>query len=251
MPLNIIFEDSYLLVVDKPPGLVSTPSETQTDPTLADILNQEYHISLERGGLVHRLDKDTSGLIIAAKNQAIFDNLQAQFKERRVQKEYIALIHGRVEEETEVNAPIARNPGDREKFVVLADGRDAVTSLHLLQVYTMPETSINQLFGGFNKIQMRRIFAGKYPEFSLVRCFPKTGRTHQIRVHLKYINHPIVGDEKYGGRKTVRLDHRWCPRQFLHAAKITFEHPITGQVLNLASPLASDLQVALDYLKAE
>lgn len=254
MQLNIIFQDDEIIVIDKPPGLVSTPSDTQNEPTLADILNSEYGVSLERGGLVHRLDKDTSGIILATKTLESFDALQSQFQSREVKKEYLALVHGFLDKRGIIQGNVGRNPGDREKFVVFEageDGKEASTEYETQQLLEMTDDSLHELFSGFNKIQMRKINSSHYREFSLVRCFPKTGRTHQIRVHLKHINHPIVGDEKYGGRKTVRLDHRWCKRQFLHAAKITFKHPKTQRLLEFESRLAPDLQEALQYLEAK
>jgi len=249
--LDILFEDDYLIVVDKPPGLVSTPSETQTEDTLADILNRDYEVKLERGGLVHRLDKDTSGVIVAAKQKEAFDKLQAQFQERTVKKEYTALVHGFVKKDGEVVGAIMRNPQNREKFTVDPRGREAATEYKVLNRLEMEEVTVNELYPEFSKIQLRKLHSLLYTQYSLLRCFPKTGRTHQIRVHLKYINFPIVGDEKYGGRKVVRLDHRWCKRQFLHASKITFNHPITGELLNLQSPLPDDLRQALNYLTME
>jgi 23S rRNA pseudouridine1911/1915/1917 synthase len=249
--LKILFEDDYLLVVDKPAGLVSTPSETQTEGTLADILNKEYGVKLDRGGLVHRLDKDTSGVILAAKTEEIFDNLQAQFKERTVKKEYTALVHGFIEKDGVVKGPIIRNPGDREKFIVDPSGKEAVTEYKVIRRLTINDEQLTNLFPDYSKIQMKKLFANRYQFYSLLQISPKTGRTHQIRVHLKYINFPIVGDEKYGGRKTTRLDHRWCQRQFLHASKITFHHPKTGKEMSFESPLPEDLRKALSYLEME
>lgn len=246
--LQIIFEDENLLVVDKPAGLVSTPSETQAEGTLADILNKEHGVQLDRGGLVHRLDKDTSGLILAAKTQEIFDGLQAQFKDRTVKKEYLALVHGVMEQSGKIEAKIGRNPINREKFTVMDEGREATTLYTLEKHFEMKEETIDELFSEFNKIQRRKLKNLNYGKFSLVRCFPETGRTHQIRVHLKHIGFSIVGDEKYGGRKVVRLDHRWCPRQFLHAARISFIHPKTGEKLEFESPLPEDLEKALSFL---
>jgi len=254
--IKVIFEDDSMLVLDKPAGLVSTPSETQKEPTLADILKSDHGVSLERGGLVHRLDKDTSGLILAAKDQASFENLQAQFADREVKKEYLALVHGFAPESGEIKGAIARNPGDREKFIVMKDlemgfdaAREASTEYQREELRVMSEEVMQSVFEGFNKIQMRKLHSSGYGKFSLIRCFPKTGRTHQIRVHLKYLGFPIIGDEKYGGRKTTRLDHRWCQRQFLHAAKISFNHPKSGEEMTFESPLAEDLQKALKNLE--
>lgn len=257
--LRVVFEDDSLLVLDKPPGLVVTSSETSKEDTLEDLLRSDFGIKIERGGIVHRLDKDTSGLIVVAKTQGVLENLQAQFKERVVKKEYLALVHGFIEEKGIVDAPIARNPGDREKFTAIdqlasqtwSGVREAVTEYEPLQRLEISEKRIVEIFPDFNKIQLRKLNATRYTLFTLLRCKPHTGRTHQIRVHLKYIGHPIVGDDKYGGRKVVRLDHRFCPRQFLHAARLEFNHPATGKRMSFESKLPEDLKKALDKLEVK
>lgn len=246
---QIIWQDEFLAVIDKPPGLVVAPTETQIEPTLADLLKQDLNIDLDRGGLVHRLDKDTSGVMVVAKTQEALDNLQSQFKERIVAKQYLALAHGWLSQNYAVNAPIMRNPGDREKFIVHQEGREAQTQIDIEQKYRLSEEQISQIFEDYNKIQMRKLDASQYGLFTLVKCSPKTGRTHQIRVHLKYINHSLVGDAKYGGRKLSRLDHRWCPRQFLHAHQLEFNHPVTNDRLKFVSPLAADLVASLAKLE--
>lgn len=250
--LKIIYQDDYLLVIDKPAGMVSTPADTIQAATVSDILQTEYGMKLDRGGVVHRLDKDTSGILLAAKTTEALENLQAQFKNREVHKQYLALVHGLIEEPGVVNGAIARNPGNRESFIVdekLPNAREAVTRYEAVQSYQLSDVRLQEIFSGFNKIQMRKLDRSKYGEFTLVRCFPLTGRTHQIRVHLKHIGHSIVADEKYGGRKTYRLDHRWVDRQFLHAAKIEFKHPVTGEKMEFESPLPEDLQEALMLLQ--
>lgn len=249
VPLNIIYEDNDLLVINKPPGLVSAPSETLNDQSLSGLLVEEKGLSIDRGGLVHRLDKDTSGLILAAKNLEAFENLQAQFKSRVVKKEYTTLVHGFTLEQGEIDGPIARNPENREKFMVTPLGREARTLYYQLKKMVMKDQVREELFGDFNKIQKRKMDTQNYYDFSLLRCLPETGRTHQIRVHLKYINFPIVGDEKYGGRKTVRLDRRWCKRLFLHASKIEFNHPQLGEKLVFDCPLPEDLRKTLEFLE--
>ncbi len=245
--LRFIYQDEDLLVIDKPPGLIVDPAETVKEETLADILQKDFHIKLFRGGIVHRLDKDTSGLILIAKTQPVLENLQSQFKERIIKKEYIALSHGSITEGGKVLGNIGRNPGNREKFIVLEEGKEAVTEYEPLQRLEISEKRLVEIFSEFSKIQFRKLYAIRYMLFTLLRCKPKTGRTHQIRVHLKYIGHPIVSDEKYTGRKTYRLDKRWCPRMFLHAAKISFRHPTSGEWVTLESPLPEDLKKALDY----
>ena len=265
--LKVIFEDGSLLVLDKPPGLVVTSSETQSEPSLQDILAKEYKISAERSGIVHRLDKDTSGLLLVAKDDETLAALQAQFKSREVKKEYLALVHGFIEKAGKIEAPIARNPGDREKFVVVRPckvgpyeatnarpacnamrsiaGREAVTEYKPLELRVMSPEFMEKIFQGFTKIQFRKLRTMNYEQFTLLRCHPLTGRTHQIRVHLKYLGFGVVGDSKYGGRKTVRLDHRWVPRQFLHAAKLEFTHPRTGEKMSFESKLPEDLEKSL------
>lgn len=244
--LNIVFQDEYLMVVDKPAGLVVTPAESHKEKTLAEILKDEYSIDIERSGIVHRLDKDTSGLILVAKTPESFENLQNQFRDRTVKKEYLALVHGKLEKEVVVKGAIARNPQDRERFVVMEEGREAETIFKPISNIQYP---ISNFQSEFNKIQMRKLERSNYGQFTLVRCIPKTGRTHQIRVHLKHLGFPIVGDTRYGGRKTVRLDHRFCKRQFLHAERIEFDHPKTGERMSFVTPIPSDLKEVLDLLE--
>jgi len=248
--LKVLFEDGQILVVDKNAGMVVTPADTIQEETISDILVSEFGIELDRGGVVHRLDKDTSGVLIVAKTQESLENLQAQFKERLTKKQYIALVHGVINSEEIVKGSISRNPANREKFIVLEndDSKPAETRFVPVKKLVMNEEKIGEIFVGFNKIQFRKIHSSNYPEFTLVDCHPLTGRTHQIRVHLKHIGFPIVSDEKYGGRKTVRLDERWCPRQFLHAVKLEVNHPKTGKRVSFKSPLPEDLEKALSVL---
>ncbi len=244
----VIYQDDDLLVLNKPPGLVVESAETVKEETLADISQKEFGIKLIRGGIVHRLDKDTSGIILLAKTQTALENLQSQFKERITKKEYWALIHGTITEKGRVEGDIARNPKNREKFIVLEGGKEAVTEYEPVERLQFTGDRLQEVFVGFNKIQMRKLSTIHYNLFTLLKCFPKTGRTHQIRVHLKHINFPIVADEKYVGRKTFRLDKRWCPRMFLHAKKIGFYHPISGGWMELESKLPEDLEKALSFL---
>lgn len=253
--LEVVFSDDSLMVLEKPAGLVVTSSETQSSQTLEDILKEEFSINLDRGGIVHRLDKDTSGLILVAKTAEAMEKLQAQFKSREVKKEYLALVHGWVEEAGRVEGAIMRNLCDREKFIVVASqaspgvAREAVTEYEPIEKFKIESEKLKAIFEGFNNIQMRKLERSRYGQFTLLRCYPLTGRTHQIRVHLKYAGFPIVGDEKYGGRKTVRLDHRWCKRQFLHAAKLSFTHPQSGERIELESALPEDLKQAIETLE--
>jgi 23S rRNA pseudouridine1911/1915/1917 synthase len=229
---------------------VVAPAETTKDQeTLADILQKDFGINLERGGIAHRLDKDTSGIMLIAKTSIALENLQHQFKERMVKKEYLALVHGLMDKGGVVSGSISRNPKNREKFIVFDDGKPAETAYEPVTSYQLPATKYESIFGEFNKIQKRKLERNDYGKFTLVRCFPLTGRTHQIRVHLKHIGFSIVGDEKYGGRKTARLDGRWCKRQFLHAAKIQFYHPQDGRKMEFESELPEDLKEALGNLE--
>jgi 23S rRNA pseudouridine1911/1915/1917 synthase len=231
---KVIFEDEIILAVNKPAGLVVNRSDTtQNIPTLQEWL--EEYLKLpglgigNRAGIVHRLDKDTSGIIVVAKTQPAFENLQSQFKERRVEKKYLALGHGRIEPPNgTIKASVSRSPFNRKKFGVFLGGREAETEYKILGYYDPP-------FGGLGT-------------FSLVELRPKTGRTHQIRVHLKHIGHPVVGDEVYAGRKTYQADRIWCPRQFLHAMSLAVIHPQTGKKVEFSSPLPADLKKALSGL---
>lgn len=223
MNLEIIFEDNDLLVINKPSGLTVNRSETTKGDTLQDWLEEKYKFDVERSGIVHRLDKETSGILIIAKNTPAFENLQTQFKERVVKKTYIALVHGKISSDGEVRVPVGRLPWNRKRFGVLAGGREAVTKFKVI-----PHGQNSKLI---NNEQM-----------TLLELYPETGRTHQIRVHMKYLNHPVFADELYAGRKTARNDRKILPRLFLHAAKISFIHPKTGKRVEFTSELPKVLK---------
>lgn len=217
------------MVIDKPAGyIVNNAETTKGQPTVQDWLMEDNRSEIARdmelrSGIVHRLDKETSGLLIIAKTKQSFEKLQSEFKERVVKKTYMALVHGRVEnEEGKIEASVGRLPWRRDRFGVLPGGREAST--------------------GYKVVDR---FEKDSEEYSLLELYPKTGRTHQIRIHLKYINHPIVGDSFYAGRKTARKDRVWCPRLFLHAFKIEFVHPVTRKVIKLEAPLEEDLSTSL------
>lgn len=232
MEPKIIFEDDSLFVIEKPAGwIVNEAATTKNQPVLQTWLRQfDYPLaddSESRHGIVHRLDKETSGVMIVAKDKDSFDKLQAEFKAREVQKTYIALVHGKITpEEGEINVPVGRLPWRRDRFGVVAGGRNSQT---------------------FYKV--KEFFPGNNAGHTLVEFFPKTGRTHQIRIHCKYIGHAIVADEFYAGRKTARNDRKWCPRLFLHAASIKFIHPVSGQPVEFSSPLPEDLSGVLDNIR--
>ena len=252
--MKIIFEDQHLMVIDKPPGLVVDKSETQRKETLQDILQNDYKIPVERGGIVHRLDKDTSGVMLIAKTTQSLEKLQVQFKDRQTKKEYLALVHGLIKEGGIMQGAIGRNPRDRSKFTVLENseglfagrqGKEAETEYNPVKNLQFTIYNLQSIFQSFNKIQFRKLERLNYNQFTLVLCKPLTGRTHQIRVHLKHLGFPLVADEKYAGRKVYRLDHRWCPRQFLHAKKIGFYHPETDLWMEFEADLPDDLQKVL------
>ncbi|MFW6110075.1 MAG: RluA family pseudouridine synthase [Patescibacteria group bacterium] len=231
--MNIVYEDDFILVVNKPSGLVVNRSETWKGETLQDKLEDFFGLEDagvgERAGIVHRLDKETSGLLLVAKDEDTFSFLQQQFKQRQVRKMYLALVHGKVEEERFiVDAAIARNPQDSMKFAVVEDGREAVTTF---------------------EVDERFVKGGE--DFTLLRVFPYTGRTHQIRVHLCALNHPIVSDLRYGGSVRARADREWCNRLFLHAAYLNFVSLENAhERMEVTSSLPEDLIACLDLLES-
>lgn len=235
---SILFEDNDLVVLEKGPDMVVNRSGTSSDNTLQDWVESNIQFTIhdlqaknkeeqsdfvKRSGIVHRLDRETSGIILVAKNEKTFLALQSQFKDRHVRKEYVALVHGHIEGDTGViDVPVGRLPWARTKFGVHPEGRAALTEY---------------------KVEKRAeldVARGKIP-VSLVRVYPKTGRTHQIRVHFQHIHHPVFADSLYAGRKTGRGDRAILPRQFLHAAGIEFVNPVTNETMRFESPLPSDL----------
>lgn len=267
--LQVLFEDDDLLAVAKPFGVVVNRSESYKFPTVQDWMseyfkknppmgregwqnllpedfNPEYGTSqevfTERIGMVHRLDKDTSGILLLAKNPGSLANLLSQFRNRTVVKEYVCLTHGKFAMESgTISLPIARRQDDRKKFGVVPEGRPAVTNYQVEKFF--PDFRSEQLDQTSGELRL-----GLYQGFSLVKCQPKTGRTHQIRVHLQHLQHPIVGDYTYVGKKRAKIDSLWCPRQFLHASKITFSHPRTNKNLTVDAPLPEDLSLVLRFV---
>ena len=184
------------------------------------------------------MDKETSGILVIAKTSPVFQKLQEQFKDRKINKFYTALVHGKVEpKEGEINLPVGRLPWNRERFGVIPGGRESTTSYRSISNFQIPNKKSNSL---------PRIVNDK---FTLLELYPKTGRTHQIRIHLKYLGYPIVADEFYAGRKTARRDRIWCPRLFLHASGISFSHPAQEKTLTFKSELPIDLTRALNTLE--
>ena len=232
MEPKVIYQDENILVIDKPAGWIVNEAETtKGQKVLQTWLSQKfnYPVAKDRGvrcGIVHRLDKETSGILIVAKTKNVFTEMQRQFKSREVEKSYTSLVHGKVEpKEGVIEVPVGRLPWRRDRFGVLPGGREAKTGYKVIRYYTGEG------------------------DYSLLELYPKTGRTHQIRIHLKYIGHPVVADEFYAGRKTAREDRKWCPRLFLHATKIKLNHPGTGKEMFFESELPSDLETSLKTLK--
>lgn len=221
IPLDIVYEDDDVIVINKPQGMVVHPAPGHDEHTLVNALL--YHCPLStingtfRPGIVHRIDKDTSGLLMVAKNDKAHRFLAEQLKDKTNIREYVALVHGRIaEDEGTINAPIGRSLKDRKKQAVVKDGRNAVTHFEVLK---------------------------RYRDYTLVKCILETGRTHQIRVHMKYIGHPLVGDPLYGPKKTIKGNG-----QFLHAGKLGFVHPTTGKLLIFEAPLPKIFQECLEKL---
>jgi len=216
--------DADLLVVNKPPGLVvhpgpGHPAGTLVNAILARVPDLAGIGGVLRPGIVHRLDKDTSGLLVVAKNEATLRALQAAVKARAVVRRYLALVHGRVvPAEGTIEAPIARHPRQRQQMAVVAGGRAAVTRYRVVE---------------------------QFAAAALVEATLLTGRTHQIRVHFAHIGHPVVGDHVYGRRRET-----WgMNRQALHAYRLVFAHPRTGISVEVESPLPEDMAAALDCLR--
>ncbi|HJQ33404.1 MAG TPA: RluA family pseudouridine synthase [Pyrinomonadaceae bacterium] len=235
IPLDVLHEDDEVVVVNKPAGLVVHPAAGVPSGTLANALAFHFnqlseHAGSLRPGIVHRLDRDTSGVIVVAKTARAHESLSEQFRARTVFKSYVALVHGVTREEKgKVEEPLARDPRNRTRMAVVRGGRAALSLW-----------------------RVRR----RYERFTLLDVQIKTGRTHQIRVHLAWIKHPVVGDETYGGGrdKTVadpRLRARVAAlgRQFLHAERLGFHHPSTGEWMSFNAPLPPELSDFLDALE--
>lgn len=237
IPLDIVYEDDDLIVVNKPAGMVVHPAAGVSSGTLANAL--AFHFSrlsstggAGRPGIVHRLDRGTSGLLVVAKTEAAHENLADQFRAREVFKSYVALVHGLFDRERgQIDQPIARDPRNRTRMAVVPGGRAA---LSLFRV------------------------RASFDRFSLLDVELKTGRTHQIRVHLAWLKHPVVGDEVYGGGrdKTVadpqlRSALAKLHRQFLHAHELGFQHPRTGEALRFKGPLPAELTQLLELIRSK
>lgn len=221
--LDIVYEDEDLAVVNKPRGMVVHPAAGHASGTLVNgLMYQLDHLSGINGelrpGIVHRIDMDTSGLLMVAKNDIAHRHLVEQLMAKTVTRKYTALVHGVIPHNLgTIEAPIGRNPKERQEMAVVDDGKDAITHFNVLE---------------------------RFKDFTLVECVLETGRTHQIRVHMKYIGYPLAGDPKYGPRKTIETDG-----QLLHAGVIGFIHPKTGEYLEFKSELPQYFTEILDDLK--
>ena len=227
MPLDIIYEDDDMLVINKEKGIVVHPGNGNPDGTLANAVMAKCKGSLSgiggriRPGIVHRIDKDTSGLIIVAKNDTAHINLSKQIQDRKVKKTYIALVRGVIKEnEATINMPIGRSSKDRKKMAVTKDGKEAITHFKVLK---------------------------RYNGFTLLEVKIETGRTHQIRVHLSEIGYPIVGDEVYSNGKNPF----GVKGQMLHAEKLELKHPRTGKDLTFEAPVPKYFANIINQLEKE
>lgn len=232
--LNVVYEDDAILVIDKPAGLVVHPGAGNPEGTLQNALlhHAPALAGVPRSGIVHRLDKDTSGLMVAAKtlqaHKALVDQLQA----RTVKREYLALVNGTFTAGGRIEAPVGRHPRDRIRMAVVDTGREAVTHYRIQQ---------------------------RYQAHTLLLAALETGRTHQIRVHMAHIGHPLVGDPLYGGRlqlpkgatEAVREALRGFRRQALHATRLALQHPASGEEMGWEAPPPDDMQVLLNTLEQE
>lgn len=226
IPLDIVYEDEHIIVINKPKGMVVHPAAGNHTGTLVNALMKHCGESLSdingviRPGIVHRIDKDTSGLLVVAKSNQAHEKLSEMLKTHDIKREYIALTEGIIYENSgKIDAPIGRHPVDRKKMSVnLNNGRDAVTHFKVLE---------------------------RFPSATYLELRLETGRTHQIRVHLAYINHPIIGDEVYGRKKQKYDIHG----QALHAVRLQFEHPITGEDMHFETAVPGYFQRLLSELK--
>jgi 23S rRNA pseudouridine1911/1915/1917 synthase len=260
IPLDVLFEDDYLIVLNKQPGIIVHPARSHLKGTMLSALAFHFQHGQGKGGnlstvghefarpgVVHRLDRHTSGCIVFAKQDEAHWKLGHQFEHRTVDKRYLAIVQGRVEPDTDViDLPIGNHPsrekGYREKYVVRHDdqGRPSVTIYRVREHYTLPKESAHT--------------SSPQPlyQYSLVELELKTGRTHQIRVHMSYNNWPIVGDDMYGGKPFLNASGAAIiDRQALHAALLSFDHPINGKRMTFTAPLRGDMANLVHHLRAE
>lgn len=227
IPINIVYEDDSVIVVNKEQGMVVHPGAGNINGTLVNALLFHSGKKLSeingvvRPGIVHRIDKDTSGLLVVAKTNEAHLALAAQLKERKALRKYVALVNGNIKEDSfTVNKPIARHQSDRKKMAVVYGGREAITHVKVIE---------------------------RFGDYTLVECVLETGRTHQIRVHMAYINHSIVGDKAYG----IKNERFKLTGQLLHAKTLGFVHPVTGELMTFDSDLPEYFSKVLEKLRTE
>lgn len=225
IPLDVVFEDEHILILNKPAGLVVHPGNGNWSGTLLNaLLAHAPHLAeIPRAGIVHRLDKETSGLMVVAKTLTAQTDLVRQLQARTVKRHYAAVVIGQPPIRGTVDEPIDRHPTQRTKMAVISGGREARTHFHLIE----------RLQGA-----------------AWIECVLDTGRTHQIRVHMAHLGYPLVGDPVYGGRKRLPLPAGDFPRQALHAFQLGLKHPATGEDLLWRVPLAADLEALITQLRA-
>ncbi len=257
--MQIIFENGQFLVVDKPAGLVVNKSTTTGEQTLQDELVKYFGLPAGdlgiggRVGIVHRLDRETSGLMLVAKTMAAFENLQNQFKMRQVKKEYLALVHGKVVNDSGLIEVALVRAGAFGKFAVAKmrdhGGRETLTEYQVLKRYRFNNQKFDDLVNSSRFTKSRINYLKSHArDYSCVRVLPKTGRTHQIRVVLKHIGHPIVSDSIYAPAKLLKFDRFWCPRLFLHASFIEFCDLKSKKLVSFKSHVPDDLKGAMDMI---
>ena len=224
IPLAIVHEDAELIILNKPAGLVVHPGSGNWSGTLLNALLEHAPqlANLPRAGIVHRLDKETSGLMVVAKTLAAHTSLVRQLEARSVTREYLAVVAGRIARDGMIDAPIGRHPVHRTRMAVVARGKPAITHYSVLE---------------------------RFASATLLRCRLETGRTHQIRVHLASVGHPLMGDPVYGGKRT-QLAHIVFTRQALHAEKLALVHPLTRRLRTWQAPLPQDMRTLLLELRA-
>jgi 23S rRNA pseudouridine1911/1915/1917 synthase len=258
---KIIYQDDFFLALDKPSGVIVNDSDSASEMETiqgwvkAHFFDKEerkkYNKNIkseffDRSGIIHRIDKETSGVLLIAKNEIFFEKMQLLFKERKINKKYLCLVHGSTKEHELINLSLKRHP-NKGKFIVAEDGKSALTEYDLKQKYVFNNLVLND-FQRKNYERLKTKF--DVDSFSFLEVEIHTGRTHQIRVHLSHLGHPVVGDDLYGFRKLMKFEREWCPRQFLHATELKFDHPVIGSRIELESPLPDDLQLILTkYLK--
>ncbi len=246
---KVVYNDSFVLVVNKPVGLVSVRADTVKEPTLQDWLETETGAFppsagsmrgrnsiwkgdaaeefFKRSGMVHRLDKETSGLVIVSKNIGSYTFLKQQFRERKVRKEYLALAYGAVARKGVLRKPVGRSKFNPQKMAIRRGGKKSVTYWRRIALFADLEEAKRCLQVDYYGLRLTTRAGSDVGEFSFLKLFPKTGRTHQIRVHLVSINHPVVGDPDYSGRRRFARDADVFGRMMLHAQSVGFVHPET------------------------